>query len=129
MEGACENAVVTQDGSHFTVTDKDIRIDINITDAFFNDEKMTFRYNEEKKRIEAICFETETAVDFNIMDKPTYMVATMSVNKDIEAPKTCVSDGIVKSTLDVDGKTLYIESPETPVNYDTAIEKTKTSVK
>ena len=127
MEGNCENAVVTQNGSHFTVTDKNIKIDINITDAFFNGEKMTFRYNEEKKRIEAICFETETSVDFNTMDKPTYMVATMTVNQDIDAPKTTVTDGIVKSTLDVFGKTLVIESPATPLKYDDAIEKTKTS--
>ena len=126
LEGDCGDVRVTQKGNRFTVEDKDIKIDINIQEAYFNGEPMELRYNADKFRIEAICFEGGNSVDFNEMKNPTYMVATIAVNTEVEIPETTVSDGLVKSKLNVNGKTLTLESPSTPVGFDTAMETVKT---
>ena len=127
FEGDCDNVKVEQDGSHFTITDKNIMIDLNIREAYFDGQPMKFRYNADKKRIEAICFEGGKSVDFNEIKNPTYMVLTLSVNEVAGDVATTVVDGMVKSELSVGEKTLKIDSPATPMPYEKTITTVKTS--
>lgn len=123
LGGECENVKVTQNGKSFTVTDDNIEININIYDAYFDGEEMKFRYNEEKRRVEAVCFDDGRSVDFNIMKNPTYMVMTVSVNEKCEVPETVVSEDAVTSTLKCNDATITLKSPVTPVSFDTAMEE------
>lgn len=127
FEGDCDNIKVTQDGGHFTIEDKNVKIDLNIREAYFDGEPMKLRYNADKKRIEAICFEGGRSVDFNEIKKPTYMVLTLAVNEVADDVNTEVVDGVVKSSLAVGEKTLTIETPSTPLAYEKAIRSVETS--
>ncbi len=129
LGGACDNVKVTQDGGHFVISDKNVTIDLNITEAYFDGEPMELRYNDEKKRIEAVCFEGEKSVDFNTMEKPTYMVYTLAVNTKVDAPETKICGNMVTSTLKVEDKTLTLTSHITPVAYDVAIEEVRSEIK
>lgn len=126
FEGACENLKVTKDKNKFKIEDKDITIYINVCEALFDGQEMELRYNEEAKQIEAICFDTEKTVDFNAVKKPTYMIYTVSVNREANEPKTEISDNIVKSVLEVDEKVLTLSSHVLPIEYDVAIDTVKT---
>jgi len=64
---------------------------------------------------------------FNEIKKPTYMVLTLAVNEVAGDVKTEIADGLVKSELTVDEKTLKIESPVTPTEYEKTIRTVKTS--
>ncbi len=125
LEGDCENVRVTQNGNRFTVEDKGIKIDINIVESLFDGKPMTLRYNADKCRIEAICFEGGKSVDFNKIKNPTYMVATIAVNTEAEIPEITVSGSLVKSKLNVNGKKLTLESPAFPIGFDKAMETAK----
>ena len=126
FEGDCENLKLTKDKNKFKIEDKDITIYINVYEALFDGKEMELRYNEEAKQIEAICFDVENTIEFSETNNPTYMVYTISVNKDLEAPRTEVLGEMVKSVLDVDENVLILESPVFPVEYDVAIESVKT---
>ena len=123
LGGECENVSVVQNGKNFTVTDEDIEININIHDAYFDGKEMEIRYNEEKKRIEAVCFDGGKSVDFNTMENPTYMVMTVSVNEKCDAPETVISGNTVTSTLRCKDAAITLKSPVTPVAFDVAMEE------
>ena len=126
FEGDCKNLRVAKEKTKFKIVDKDITIYINICQALFDGEKMDIRYNEKEKQIEAICFDTEKTVNFNEVKKPTYMIYTVSVNREANVPKTEISDNIVKSVLEVDEKVLTLSSHVLPIEYDVAIDTVKT---
>lgn len=128
FDGDCAGLTVEQNGGRFTVRDKGITIDINITEAFFDGKPMDLFYNKEDNCIEAVCFDEERTVDFNSLTTECYMVFTLAVNKELATPVTekDETEKLVKSALTVDGKTLTLCSPYIPVGYDSAIEKIKT---
>lgn len=128
FDGDCDNIKVEQNGGRFTVKDKGITIEINITEAVFDGKPMKLCYNETDKCIEAVCFGTERTIDFKNLKSDCHMVFTLAVNTDCPEPVTAKdeSEQLLKSELTVDGKTLTLCSPYIPVGYDSAIEKTKT---
>ena len=128
FDGDCDNIKVEQNGGRFTVKDKGITIEINITEAVFDGKPMKLCYNETDKCIEAVSFGTERTIDFKNLKSDCHMVFTLAVNTDCPEPVTAKdeSEQLLKSELTVDGKTLTLCSPYIPVGYDSAIEKTKT---
>jgi len=126
LEGDCENVKVTQDGGRFTITDKGIKIDLNITEAVFDGQPMELFYNEKDKCIEAVCFDGERTIEFANLKSECYMVFTLAVKETVSAPVTIMEDDLLKSEIMVKGKTLKLYSPYIPVGFDSAIEKTKT---
>ena len=126
LEGDCENVKVTQDGGRFTISDKGITIDLNITEAVFDGKPMKLLYNEKDKCIEAICFDSEQTVEFAKLQTECYMVFTMAVGEKLPAPVTAKDDGVITSEITAKNKTLKVCSPCIPVTFECAIEKTKT---
>ena len=126
LEGTAQNAKVERFADNFVIDNGDIKVYINIHKAVFNGEPMDIVYNEETKQIELICFDEEKTVDFAAMEKPTYIVFTMSVNEEAEIPVTTEENGFVTSTLAVCGKKLTLTSYQTPKTFDEIMENTKT---
>ncbi len=127
LEGDCENVTVTQDGTRFTISDKGIKIDINILEAVFEGQPMRVFYNEADKCVEAVCFDGERTIDFNETKTDCYMIFTMAVNETCPIPVSTKENGMVSSEVFVKGKRLTLTSPSTPLSYDEAIEKTMTA--
>ena len=127
LEGDCTNAKIEQNGNRFTITDKDMVIDLNILSAYFDGEPMEIKLNKEGNYIEAVCFDGEKTVDFAKLSGKTCMVFTMAANSKAEIPETKECNGFITSTLKVGDKTISVSSPEIPVTFDEAIEKVTTS--
>lgn len=127
LEGTAQDAKVTQNGHNFVIDSGDVKVYINIYEALFCGQPMEILYNEEEKQIELICFDEEKTVDFAQISQPTYVVFTMSVNEEAEAPVTIVENDKVTSTLEFCGKKLTLSSYATPKSFDDIIENTKTA--
>lgn len=127
LEGTASDAKVIRSGNNFVIDSGNVKVYINIYEALFCGNPMDIVYNEEEKQIELICFDEEQTVDFAKIEKPTYVVFTMSVNEEAEAPVTISENGKVTSSLNVHGKKLTLTSYTTPKTFDDIIENTKTS--
>lgn len=129
LEGDCENAKITQNGNRFTISDKDMKIDLNIVSAYFDGEPMEIKLNHEGNFIEAVCFDEEKTIDFATLSGTTCMVFTMAAQTVADIPETVSENGMITSTLKVCNETISVSSHITPVTFDEAIEKVSTSRK